>query len=131
MILDSSYVFDLLAENRDAFEKGVEIVERGERQWLPVPVVAEAFYSAAKERSDTTETVIRNRLRGYPRIDLNEEIARVAGQLLAKADDAAGNDSRVGWNDAHIAATADILDQSVLTANVADFETLGVEVETY
>ncbi|USZ68472.1 PIN domain-containing protein [Halorussus salilacus] len=131
MILDSTYVFDLMAEDRGAFEKGVEIVERGELQWLPVPVVAETFYGAATERSDTTKFEIRNRLLGYPRIDLNEELSRAAGQLLASADDDSGEDSGVGWNDAHIAAIANVLDQPVLTDNVADFERLGVEVETY
>lgn len=131
MILDSTYVFDLMAEDRGAFEKGVEIVERGELQWLPVPVIAEASYGAATERSDTTEFEIRNRLLGYPRIDLNEELSRVAGQLLASADDDSGEDSGIGWNDAHIAAMANVLDQPVLTDNVADFERLGVEVETY
>lgn len=131
MILDSTYVFDLMADNRDAFEKGVEIVERGEVQWLPTPVVAEAYYGAVSIRSTTTESEIRNRLLGYPRIDLDQEIARVAGKLLARADDAAGEDSGVGWNDAHIAAIAEILDQAILTANVPDFERLGVPVETY
>ncbi|WP_435178656.1 PIN domain-containing protein [Halorussus sp. AFM4] len=131
MILDSTYVFDLMAENRRAFEKGVEIVERGELQWLPTAIFAEAYYGAVSTRSTTTESEIRNRLLGYPRIDLDQEIARAAGKLLARADDAAGEDSGIGWNDAHIAAIAEILDQPVLTANVADFERLGVPVETY
>ena len=47
MILDSTYVFDLMAEDRNAFEKGVEVVERDELPWLPTPVVAEAYYGAA------------------------------------------------------------------------------------
>ena len=55
MILDSTYVFDLMTSDPDAFEKGVEVVERGELQWLPVPVLAEAFYGVATKRSDTTE----------------------------------------------------------------------------
>lgn len=131
MILDSSFVLDLIAEDRDAFEKGVEITERGELQWLPVPVIAETFYGVATERSDTTENAVRNQLLGYPRIDLTEETARLAGQLLAEADDASGGDSGVAWNDAHIAATAELLDQPVLTDDVSDFEKLGVEVETY
>lgn len=130
MILDSTYVFDLMAGNPDAFRKGVEVVERGNRQWLPVPVIAEAFYGVATERSDTTEREVKNRLRTYPEIDVNDEIARVTGQLYAKADDQEGGNSGVEVTDAYIAATADLLDQSVLTRNVADFERLGVEVET-
>ena len=131
MILDSTYVFDLMAGNPDALRKGVEVVERGDRQWLPVPVVAEAFYGGATERSDTTEREVKNRLRNYPEIDVNDEIARVAGRLYAEADDREGGDSGVEATDAYIAATAELLDQSVLTTNVADFEKLGVLVETY
>jgi hypothetical protein len=131
MILDSTFVFDLMAGDSDAFRKGTEIVDRDELQWLPTPVVAEAYYGATTERSETTARTVRNRLLGYPRIDLSGEIARRAGHLLAEADDRAGGESGVGWHDAQIAAMAHLLDQAVLTRNVADFERLGVAVETY
>lgn len=131
MILDSTYVFDLMASDPDAFRKGVDLVERGEVQWLPTPVVAEAYYGAATARSSTTQSEVRNRLLGYPRIDVDDEIARVAGTLLAEADDAGGGDSGVGPNDAYIAAMADVLGDSVLTENVEDFEALGIPVESY
>ena len=100
-------------------------------QWLPTPVVAEVYYGVATTRSDTTEGQVRNRLLGYPRIDVDGEVARTAGELLASADDRAGGEAGVGPNDAYIAATAGILGDSVLTANVDDFEALGVDVETY
>lgn len=131
MILDSSYLFDLMADDPDAFEKGAELVERGEMQWLPTPVVAEAYYGVATSRSDATEREVRNRLLGYPRIEVDEEVARTAGALLANADDEAGADAGVEANDAYIAAMAEVLDDAVLTANVEDFERLGVPVETY
>jgi predicted nucleic acid-binding protein len=131
MIVDSSYLFDLMAEDPAAFEKGAELVERGEMQWLPTPVVAETYYGVATARSDTTEAEVRNRLLGYPRIDVDEEVARTAGQLLAAADDEAGAPAGIGSNDAYIAAMAEILDEAVLTDNVDDFEALGVPVETY
>ncbi|PSQ44874.1 transposase [Halobacteriales archaeon SW_6_65_15] len=131
MILDASYLFDLTSHDSNAFERRVEISECGEIQWVPTPVIAETYYGETTERSDTTEEEIRNRLLGYPRIDVNEEIARSAGQLLAKADDRAGGNAGVGLSDAYIAATAELLGQSVLTANVTDFEKLGVPVETY
>ena len=131
MILDSSYLFDLMANDPDAFAKGTELVEQGEMQWLPTPVVAEAYYGVATARSETTEQEVRNRLLGYPRVDVDEEVARVAGTLLAEADDRAGGDASVGASDAYIAAMADILDDAVLTDNVDDFAALGVSVETY
>jgi hypothetical protein len=131
VILDSSYLFDLMADDPDAFAKGTELVEQGEMQWLPTPVVAEAYYGVATARSETTEQEVRNRLLGYPRVDVDEEVARVAGTLLAEADDRAGGDAAVGANDAYIAAMAEILDDAVLTDNVDDFAALGVSVETY
>lgn len=131
MILDSTFIFDLMRDDRDAFTKGVDLVERGEMQWLPTPVVAEAYYGAMTVRSDTTPAEVRNRLLGYPRVDVDNEVARTAGSLLADADDAVGGDAGVGPNDAYIAAMADILDDAVLTENTDNFEALGVPTETY
>ena len=131
MIIDSSYLFDLMAEDPDAFAKGTELVNRGEMQWLPAPVVAETYYGVSTARSTTTEEEVRNRLLGYPRIDVDEEVARVAGTLLANADDRSGDHSGIGANDAYIGAMAELLDDAVLTANVDDFEALNVTVETY
>ena len=85
-----------MAEDPEAFSKGAELVDKGEMQWLPTPVVAEAYYGVATARSETTEQEIRNRLLGYPRIDVDEEIARKAGELLAMADDHVGGQDGVG-----------------------------------
>ncbi|MGQ4555353.1 PIN domain-containing protein [Halobellus sp. GM3] len=131
MIIDSSYLFDLMAEDPDAFSKSAELVEEGEMQWLPTPVATETYYGVATARSGTTEQEVRNRILGYPRIDVDEEIARKAGELLAAADDRAGGYAGVGANDGYIAAMADVLGDAVLTDNVEDFEALGVTVETY
>ena len=131
MILDATFIFDLMADDPAAFDKGVELVDRGEMQWLPTPVVAETYYGVATARSDTTEQEVRNRLLGYPRIDVDEEVARVAGHLLARADDQSGGNSNIGPNDAYIGAMAVILDDSVLTENAKDFERMDVPVETY
>ncbi len=67
----------------------------------------------------------------YPVVDQDERLAYRAGQLLAQADVDAGGESGIGEVDPMIAAVADRHDESVLTANVRDFEMLGVDVETY
>ena len=131
MIIDSSYLFDLMAEDVGSLSKGAELVENGEMQWLPSPVVAEVYYGVATARSNTTEQEVRNRLLGYPRLDVDEAVARTAGELLATADDRVGGNAGIGPNDAYIAAMADILDDAVLTDNVDDFDALDVPVETY
>jgi predicted nucleic acid-binding protein len=68
---------------------------------------------------------------GYPTVAIDEEIARVASGLLAAADRGAGGDSGVETNDAYIGAVVNVLGESVLTANVVDFQRLGVETTTY
>lgn len=113
-----------------AVSKGAKLAEAGEMKRLPTPVVAETYYSVVTAGSDTTEQEVRNRLLGYPRIEVDEDVARTAGELLATADDREGGDAGIGLNDAYLGAMADILDDRVVTDNVEDFEALGIQVET-
>lgn len=131
MILDSAYIFDLMDGVTAAIETGAELTETGEVQWLPTPVVSEVYYGVAYTASETERRQVQNALLGYPRVDITEEIARTASTLLAAADRDAGGTSGVETNDAYTGAVADVLDEPVLTTNVDDFETLGVDVETY
>lgn len=131
MILDTSYIFDLMDGERSALATGEELTDTGEVQWLPTPVVAEVFYGVAYTASDEKRRKVENALLGYPRVDVDDEIARTASTLLAEADREADGHSGVETNDAYIAAVAAILDEPVLTANPADFEALGVDVRTY
>lgn len=114
-----------------AIQKGHDLTERGEVQWLPSPVVAEVYYGVAYTKSEDERRRVQNALLGYPRVDVDEEIARTASMLLAEADREANGDSGVETNDAYIGAIADAIDDSVLTANSTDFERLDVDVETY
>ena len=130
MILDTSYLIDLFDGRGAAFEKGIELSENGRVQRVPSPVVVELSYGAAfggeKERRK-----VQNALRMYPIVEQGETIARRAGQLLARADIDAGGESGIDKVDPMIAAVADVYDEPVLTANVDDFEALGVSVESY
>lgn len=114
-----------------AIEKGTELTETGEVQWLPTPVVAEVYYGVTYTKSEEERRTVQNALLGYPRVDIDEEIARTASTLLAEADREADGTSGVETNDAYIGAIAAVLDEPVLTANTDDFETLGVDIETY
>lgn len=64
-------------------------------------------------------------------VEQDEHLARRAGELLARADVDADGDSGIDKVDPMVAAVADVRDEAVLTSNVADFERLGVDVETY
>ncbi|WP_254522095.1 PIN domain-containing protein [Natrinema caseinilyticum] len=117
--------------NPAAIQKGHDLTGRGEVQWLPSPVVAEVYYGVAYTKSDDERRRVRNALLGYPRVDIDEEIARTASILLAEADRNADGNSGVETNDAYIGAVAEVIDDAVLTANPVDFEQLGVAVELY
>lgn len=133
MILDTSYIFDIMDGDEAAHRTGQELTDSGAIQWLPSPVVAEVYYGVTYAKSEQERRQVENALLGYPRVDVDEEIARRASTLLADADRNAGGvgASGVETNDAYIAGIADTLGEPVLTGNPDDFETLGVAVETY
>ena len=66
MILDTSYIFDLMDGNSDAHQVGGELTDSGVIQWLPVPVVAEVYYGVTYAGSETERRKIQNALLGYP-----------------------------------------------------------------
>ncbi len=131
MILDTSYVLDLVAKDEDAFRKGVELQEANVTRWVPTPVLFECYYGAEYLDDDDERRLVRNALGSYPTVDVTDDLARTAGRLLARADRDASGDSGVEVNDAYVAAVAEVLDEPVLTSDPEDFETLGVAVETY
>lgn len=130
MILDTSFLIDLFDGDRPAFEKGTKLAEEQIVQRVPSPVVTELAYGMSFGGEDERRKV-QNALRMYPVVEQDERIARRAGQLLARADRESDGDSGIDKVDPMVAAVADLYDEPVVTANVADFEALGVEVEPY
>lgn len=74
---------------------------------------------------------VRNALRMYPVVEQNGTIAHRAGQLLARADQKADDESGIDKVDPMVAAVSDVYDEPVLTDNVGDFTALGVDIEAY
>ena len=130
MILDTSFLIDLFDGRRGAFEKGLELSEEQTVQRVPSPVVMELSYGSAFGDGNERREV-RNALRMYPVVEQDERIAHRAGELLAQADVGSGGESGIDKVDPMVAAVADHYDEPVLTANVEDFRSLGVEIETY
>jgi len=130
VILDTSFLIDLFVGQEAAFEKGLELAENDIVQRIPSPVVMELAYGVAFGDEGERRNV-RNALRMYPVVDQDERLAYRAGRLLAQADIDAGGESGIDKVDPMVAAVADRHDEPVLTANVKDFEALGVETETY
>jgi predicted nucleic acid-binding protein len=133
MILDSAFLIDLFARDPDAFEKGTELADRGVAQRLPAPVLDELQYGVEFAGSEAERRGVNNLSELYPVVDVDEKVARRAGRLLGAADKRAGGVDQAGIDDIDpmIAAVADIEDEPVLTDNVAEFEALGVAVETW
>jgi len=130
VIPDTSFLIDLFDGRDSAFEKGLELSEAKTVQRVPSPVVMELTYGA--EFGDEEERrSVQNALRMYPVVEQDETMALRAGQLLARADQNAGGESGIDKVDPMVAAVSDIYDEPVLTANVEDFDALGVAVETY
>lgn len=131
MILDSTYLIHLIRGNPRAFQKGLELFEAQTVRRVPVPVLFEVYYGVEFAESADQRRRAKNALMGYPTVSLDDSLAHQAAKLLAAADREAGGDSGIEVNDAYVAAVAMSYDEPVLTANVSDFETLGVDVEPY
>lgn len=133
MILDSNYFIHLLRRDEAAFRKGMELFDAGVPTRVSMATVFELFYGAAVTLDDEDYRGVRNVLMGYPPAPIDEEIARLAAEILGKTDREAGGpmESGVEPNDAYIAATARAYSEPVLTRNAKDFERLNVPVETY
>lgn len=135
MILDTTFFLDLKRRDEATFRKGEELFDAGVPQRVPAQVLFELYYGIGATGSDEELRKVQNVLMGYPPVEADEQIARVAGQMLGAVErDASRTGNKVGADegDAYVAATARVLDEPVLTRNVADFEIFdGVEVETY
>ena len=131
MILDTSFLIHLFRGRDDAHRKGAELAGENVVQRVPAPVVTELSYGVRLYGDDDERREFENAMRMYPVVDLDRELARHAGDLLAEADREANGDSGIDTGDPMVAAVADVLGEPVLTSNVADFERLGVDVETY
>ncbi|KTG09876.1 hypothetical protein AUR64_09625 [Haloprofundus marisrubri] len=131
MILDTSYLLDLKSGDPSAFERGVEMQEQDVVQRVTVISVTELHYGAQFLQSEDERRRVRNLVRAYPLVSIDERTAVRAAELVADADRRNDGSSGVESEDGYIGAVADQFGEPVLTRNVDDFEKLGVDVETY
>jgi predicted nucleic acid-binding protein len=89
----------------------------------------ELYYGAARSnQSDAEREKIENVLASKPVYPADSAVMRKAGRL---AGELMNDGNAVADGDVIVGATADVLEEPVLTRNVDDFERLGVDVETY
>jgi tRNA(fMet)-specific endonuclease VapC len=130
MILDSSFLIDLMNGDDAAVEAAREIEASSVPQKVPAQVVYELYVGVGYSENAAREVEsIRSVLESRPVIDFTEDIAKHAGRLDGRLR---REGSRIGQGDVRIAATAIRHDEPVITGNPKDFNRIpDVDVREY
>ena len=129
VLLDTSFLIDLMNGDPAAVEKAEKIERDLVQQRLSSMTLFELYYGVSRsEQSKKERRQVEQVLASKPVSPADTAVMRKAGALSGRL---ANEGSPVDDGDVIIAATADILDEPVLTRNVADFERLGVDIESY
>lgn len=129
MLLDTAFLIDLMNGDDGAVEKARELETNLIQQRLSAMTLFELYYGAARStQSEAEREKIENVLASKPVHPADSAVMRKAGRLSGEL---MNDGNAVGDGDVIIGATADVLEEPVLTRNVADFERLGVEIERY
>ena len=130
MLLDTTFLIDLMNGDGAAVEKARELERDLVQQRLSSMTIFELYYGVARsDQSEAEREKVVNVLSSKPVHPADTAVMRKAGRL---AGELANAGSAVGDGDIIVGATADVVDEPVLTRNVSDFERLdGVDVETY
>jgi hypothetical protein len=129
VLLDTAFLIDLMNGDEDAVEKARELETDLVQQRLSAMTLFELYYGAARSnQSEAEREKIENVLASKPVHPADTAVMRKAGKLSGEL---MNDGNAVGDGDVIIGATADVLEEPVLTRNVDQFERLGVGVETY
>lgn len=129
MLLDTSFLIDLMNGDEAAVEKAKELERDLVQQRLSSMTLFELYYGVARsELSGAERERVEDVLASKPIQPADTAVMRKAGRL---AGELMNEGNAVGDGDVIIGATADIVDEPVLTRNVEEFDRLDVTVETY
>ncbi|WP_310921767.1 type II toxin-antitoxin system VapC family toxin [Haloarcula saliterrae] len=129
MLLDTSFLIDLMNGDEDAVEKARELETDFVQQRLSSMTLFELYYGVARATdSEAEREKIEQVLASKPVHPADSAIMRKAGR---RSGELMNEGNAVTDGDMIIGMTADVVDEPVLTRNVDDFERLGVDVETY
>ncbi|MFW6385285.1 MAG: type II toxin-antitoxin system VapC family toxin [Halodesulfurarchaeum sp.] len=128
MLLDTSFLIDLMQGEESAVETAKELEADLVQQRISAMTLFELSYGIARserpiEERDTVETVLASK----PIHPADTAVMRKAGRM---AGELANDGETVGDGDVIVGATAAVVDEPVLTRNVRDFERLGVDIES-
>ena len=130
MILDTSFLIELIQGNPDAFRRAEQIHDEGETGVITPIVLYELFIGALNSQDAEQIRHVSNLVSMYMTVDMTSGSAHQGARLLAAANSREGGDCGVGHRDAMIAGIADSMDQTVL-AKDTDFDDLSVDAEIF
>lgn len=129
MLLDTSFLIDLMNGDGDAVEKARELERDLVQQRISSMTLFELYYGIARATdSEAERETVEHVLASKPIYPADTAVMRKAGRLSGELQN---DGTPVGDGDVIIGATAEIVEEPVLTRNVGDFERLGVDIETY
>ena len=130
MILDTSFLIDLMDGDEGAVSMATRVESSESPQRIPAQVVYELFVGVGyTETPETEREKIRSVVESRPVVDTTPEIAKLAGRTNGKLE---RKGQTVSTGDVIIGATARHYDEPVVTGNPEDFEVIpGVTVERY
>lgn len=129
MLLDSSFLIDLMNGDGDAVEKARDLERDLVQQRISSMTLFELYYGIARAAdSEAERETVEHVLASKPIYPADTAVMRKAGRLSGELQN---HGTPVGDGDVIIGATADIVEEPVLTRNVEDFERLGVDIESY
>lgn len=115
--------------DEDAVEKASELERELVQQRLSAMTLFELYYGVARAgQSDDERETVENILASKPIHPADTAVMRKAGRISGEL---VNDGEAVGDGDMIIGATAEIVEEPVLTRNVDDFERLNVDIETY
>lgn len=134
MIVDTSFVLDVIDDVDAAVSKERELEAHGVPLVLPAMTVLELYIGVGRVANTREErNAVESVLESYPIVETTPSIARRAGRLLGErlATANAGDGPGIGKGDATIAATALERDEPVLAGDTHFGTIPGVAHESY
>lgn len=129
MLLDTSFLIDLMRGDEAAIEKARQLEEDLVQQRVSSMTLFELYYGVARSnQSESERETVEDVLATKPIHPADGVVMRKAGRLSGEL---ANEGTPVDDGDVVIGATAEAVEEPVLTRNVEDFERLGVDIETY
>ncbi len=130
MILDTSFLIDLMNEKEKAIKKLDEIEKQGKSWGVPAPTLIELWRGAKRSKKSKEEIkLIQETLENQMILKLDEESAKISAEIESELLD---KGKPIDMIDCMIAGIAKKTNETLLTDNIKHFSQIeNLEIETY